>query len=92
MLTPQLEQQLRDEFARVGGRIQAPDDLTERLLGHGYRPRGPRRRLLALSGAGALLLVIALVVVLVGAGTESHATSRGQRRRGISPSGWSMTR
>jgi hypothetical protein len=73
MLTPQLEQQLRDEFARVGGRIQTPDDLTKRLLGHGYRPRGPRRRPLALCGAGALLLLITLVVVLTGAGTASRA-------------------
>lgn len=63
MLSPQLEQELRDEFARTGRRIQTPDGLTRRLLDHNYRPPGPRRRLFVVSGGLVLLVIIGLIVI-----------------------------
>lgn len=65
MLNPQLEKELRNDFAQAGQSIETPDGLTERLLGHDYRPRAPHRRLYAVSGGLALVVVVAFVTFVV---------------------------
>ncbi len=64
MLNPQLERELREEFAHAGRSIDVPDGLAERLVAH-RGPRRPRRRLLVSAGGLALLLVVALLVGLL---------------------------
>jgi hypothetical protein len=70
MLTPQVEDELRDEFARVGEHIDPPEDLTKRLIDHDYRLQSSRRILVPVAGAAAIVVAIALVVALTGPGTK----------------------
>jgi hypothetical protein len=69
MLSAHIEQEFRDDLARVGDQIETPQGLTERLLArnHGY---GRRSRLVALGACVVALL--ALVVSLVVANTGNN--------------------
>lgn len=72
MLTPQAEEELRDEFTRVGGVIDPPENLTERLISHDYRLHSSRRLLASVAGVAAIVVAIALVVALTGPGTQQN--------------------
>jgi hypothetical protein len=72
MLTPQVEDELRDEFARVGGHIDTPEDLTKRLMDHDYRLQNSRRILVPVAGVAAIIVAITLVVALAGPGAQPN--------------------
>jgi hypothetical protein len=67
MLSAHIEQEIRDDFARVGDQIETPHGLTERLLARNHR-NGRRSRLVALGACVVALvaLVVSLVVVNTG--------------------------
>jgi photosystem II stability/assembly factor-like uncharacterized protein len=68
MLSSEIEDQTRQEFARVGVTIEPPDDVRFRLLSHDYEPRGSRVRVVGASAALVVIAVVVLVVALIGPG------------------------
>ena len=65
MLSPNLEHELRNELVNVGNHIQAPDDLTERLLREDYRPRGRARLLVPLLLCSIAVLTLGGVLMAI---------------------------
>jgi hypothetical protein len=74
MLTPEVEQEVRDQFARVGGGVEVPPGLAERLISRRH-PRRHAPRLLVGTAALVLLVGALLVAALVPANHPSTNTA-----------------
>ncbi len=73
MLTPEVEQEVRDQFARVGPGVEVPPGLAERLISR-RQPRRHAPRLLV--GTTALILLVgALLVALLVPGDHPSTNS-----------------
>jgi hypothetical protein len=101
MLNPELEQELRFEFVEVGGHIQAPDDLTERLLAQDYRLGGRTRFLVPVIVCLIALMALAGVLVAVNVGnrqpvaasvlaSEFNVFDRPTSSSDVLPAGWAL--
>jgi hypothetical protein len=69
MLSAHIEQEFRDDLARVGDQIETPQGLTERLLARNHG-RGRRSRLVALGACVVALLALVVSLVVANTGTN----------------------
>lgn len=67
MLRAHIEQEIRDDVARVGEQIETPHGLTERLLARDYGI-GRRSRLVAVAACLVVLLALVCSLVVVNTG------------------------